>query len=251
MAPVLRVPLSLLLCMAMWPLAAAAPLDLPERPGDFWLRMDELPMSGSNPVDAAPGARFASLAELTEHALRSRPQSRAAWLAIQAEAARLDAANAANWPTLTGQLALTRSRALSSLGTAAPTLDRLAPSLSLAYVLYDFGARAAGIEAQRYQLVASLLNGNRVLQDTIAEVESAYFARVAADAQVAAWTQQEAALQASLDAVEVRLASGLASRADLLRARAARVNPARNGCSIPAPAPWATTSVADGFSGRA
>ncbi len=206
----------------MWPLAAAA-LDLPQRPGDFWLRMDALPLPVAGPTDAVHEARFASLAELTEQALRSRPESRAAWLAIQAEAARLDAAGAANWPTLTGQLALTRSRALSSSGATAPTLDRFAPSLSLAYVLYDFGARAAGIDAQRYQLIASLLSGNRVLQDTIAEVEAAYFARVAAAAQVAAWAEQETALQASLDAVEARLSSGLASRADQLRARAARV----------------------------
>lgn len=202
----------------------AAPVELPARPGDFWLRLDGLPaLAPHRPaqVPAVDARSFSSLAELTAHALRERPESRAAWFAIQAEADRLDAARAANWPTLNGQLALTRSRALSSSGASAPTLDRFAPSLSLAYVLYDFGARAAGIEAQRYQLVARLLSGNRILQDAIAEVESAYSARVAARAQVVAWTQQEAALKASLDAVEVRLRGGLASRADLLRAGAA------------------------------
>ncbi|MFP5506169.1 MAG: TolC family protein [Gammaproteobacteria bacterium] len=198
-----------------------AALDLPPRPGSFWLQLDSLPGLAVAPVASTETLRFDSLAALTEHALRERPESRVAWLAIQAEADRLDAAHAANWPTLTGQMALTRSRALSSSGASAPTLDRFAPSLSLAYVLYDFGARAAGIEAQRYQLVAQLLNGNRVLQDAIAVVESAYFAQIAARAEVAAWTQQEAALKASLDAVAVRLRGGLASRADLLRARAA------------------------------
>ena len=167
------------------------------------------------------GARFASLAALTEHALRERPESRAAWLGIQAEAARLDAAEAANWPTLTGQLGFTRSRSLSSSGTTAPTLHRYGPSLSLAYVLYDFGTRAASIDAQRYQLVVSLLNNNRVLQDVIAEVEAAYYALLGAQAQVEALTQLEIASRASLDAAEARLQGGLVSRADQLRARAA------------------------------
>jgi outer membrane protein len=65
------------------------------------------------------------------------------------------------------------------------------------------------------------LSGNRTLQDTVEEVETAYFAVLSARAMVAAQTQQEAALRASLDAVEIRLQGGLASRADQLRARAA------------------------------
>ncbi|MDP1529258.1 MAG: TolC family protein [Rhodoferax sp.] len=219
MKPILR---SLLLCASLWPLSGhAATLDLPERPGAFWLQPDTLPLPVTPPATQTHAIRFASLAALTEHALRERPESRAAWLAIQAEAARLDAASAANWPTLTGQINFTRSQALSSSGASVPTLHRYGPSLSLAYVLVDFGARAASIDAQRYQLIASLLNNNRALQDAVAAVEAAYYAVLAARAQVTAQTQQEAALRASLDAVEVRLRGGLTARADQLRARAA------------------------------
>lgn len=199
----------------------ATAIDLPPRPGAFWLQPDGLPRQAPAPAAQPDAVRFDSLAALTEHALRARPEARAAWFGIQAEAARLDAAAAANWPTLTGQLGFTRSRALSSSGATAPTLHRYGPSLSLAYVLVDFGARAAGIDAQRYQLIASLLTNNRTLQDTVAEVEASYFAVLAARAQVAAQAEQEAALRASLDAVEVRLQGGLAARADQLRARAA------------------------------
>jgi len=213
---------SYLLSALLWPLPGqAASLDLPERPGTFWLQLDTLPEQPRPLVVHADPIRFDSLAALTEHALRERPESRAAWLGIQAEAARLDVVKAANWPTLAGQLSFTQSRALSSSGTTAPTLHRYGPSLGLAYVLVDFGARAASIDAQRYQLIASLLTNNRMLQNTIAEIESAYFSVLAARAQVAAQAQQEAALRASLDAVEVRLQGGLAARADQLRARAA------------------------------
>lgn len=208
--------------MSLWSLSShAATLDLPEQPGVFWLQLDTLPIPADRPAMPTDAMRFTSLAALTEHALRERPETRAAWLGIQAEAARLDAETAANWPTLTGQFNFTRSRGLSSSGASVPTLHRYGPSLSLAYVLYDFGARTASIDAQRYQLIASLLTNNRTLQDTIAEVELAYFAVLAARAQIDAQTQQEAALRASFDAVEVRLKGGLAARADQLRARAA------------------------------
>ncbi|KVW91352.1 secretion protein [Thiobacillus denitrificans] len=208
--------------LALWPSwGYAATPELPARPGTFWLQIDTLPVQPQSPAARAATVRFDSLAALTEHALRERPDSRAAWLGIQAEAARLDVASAANWPTLTGQLSFTQSRALSSSGASVPTLHRYGPSLGLAYVLYDFGARAASIDAQRYQLIAALLNNNRALQDTVAEVETAYFAVLAARAQRAAQAEQEAALRASFDAVELRLRGGLAARADQLRARAA------------------------------
>ncbi|MHB1083453.1 MAG: TolC family protein [Thiobacillus sp.] len=213
---------SLLLCVSLWPMPGhAVTLDLPERPGVFWSQHPMLPNSAAWDAAPADALRFTSLASLTDHALRARSESRAAWLGIQAEAARLDAETAANWPTLSGQFNFTRSQGLSSSGASVPTLHRYGPSLSLAYVLYDFGARAASIDAQRYQLVASLLTNNRTLQNTIAEVEAAYFSVLAARAQIDAQTQQEAALRASFDAVEVRLKGGLAARADQLRARAA------------------------------
>jgi outer membrane protein len=217
-------PHSFLMCVLLAPgpfLGHAAALDLPERPGTFWLQLDTLPEPPQAPAAQADALRFDSLAALTEHALRERAESRAAWLGIQAEAARLDAATAANWPTLTGQFNFTRSQALSSSGASVPVRHRYGPSLSLAYVLVDFGARAASIDAQRYQLIASLLTGNRTLQDTVAAVETAYYAVLAARAQVTAQAQQETALRTSLDAVEVRLRGGLAARADQLRARAA------------------------------
>ena len=173
-------------------------------------------------LEPAPSElRFTSLAELSEYALLHRPESRAAWMSIQAEAARLDVERAAYWPSLTGQFNFTQSQGLSSSGASVPVLNRYGPSLSLSYVLADFGARRAGVTAQHYQLIAALLNNNRRLQDGIAAVEQAYFMLHAARSQAVAFKQQETALKASLDAVTLRLNTGLVARADQLRARAA------------------------------
>jgi outer membrane protein len=207
---------------ALWPVPGhTITLALPERPGTFWLQLDALPFPDASSAAQTDAIHFTSLAELTEHALLARPESRAAWLGIQVEAASLDAATAANWPTLTGQLYISHYRELSSIGVAAPTLNRYGPTLSLDYVLYDFGARAASIDAQRYRLISSLLTNNRILQNTIAEVEAAYYAWLVAQAQVRAALQQETSLRASLSAIDVRLQAGLAARADKLRAQAA------------------------------
>lgn len=197
-----------------------AALELPPRPGAFWLQPATLPERAAR-VAATRAVRFDSLSALTDHALRERADSRAAWLGMQAEAARLDAASADLWPTVAGQLNFTRSRGLSSSGAPVSTLHRYGPSLSLSYVLFDFGARAAGVDAQRYRLIASLLSANRVLQNVIAEVEAAYFGLRTAAALVDAQMQQEAALRAGLEAVDAGLRGGLAARADRLRAQAA------------------------------
>ena len=218
--------LLLLLVGGTQPYLYAAPADslgdlqLPPQPGRFWLPPpNPAPLNKRQPTPAE--LRFTSLAELSEYALEHRPESRAAWMSIQAEAARLDVARAANWPTVTGQFNITHSQALSSSGASVPVLTRYGPSLSLSYVLADFGARSAGIDAQRYQLIAALLNNNRRLQDGVAAVEAAYFAWHASRAQVLAFQQQEASLNASLEAVTLRLNTGLVARADQLRARAA------------------------------
>ena len=197
------------------------PVDPPAAPGQFWLKLDVLPEAAPRVAPATDTLRFDSLAALTSHALTHRAESRATWLGIQAEAARLDASRAEWLPTVTGQFSFTRSQSLSSSGASVPVLHRYGPSLSLAWVLYDFGARAAGIEAQRYQLIASLLAGNRSLQDIVTGVETGWAAWVAARGGRDAQDEQVKALQTSFDAVEARVAGGLASRADLLRARAA------------------------------
>lgn len=64
----LCVPLAL--CPA-W--ARAATLDLPERPGTFWSQPDGLSVPAATPTGVV---RFASLAALTDHALRDEPAYR-------------------------------------------------------------------------------------------------------------------------------------------------------------------------------
>ena len=218
------IPHRLLLCasLALWSSwGHAAALDLPERPGAFWLQLDTLPEQPQSAVTQGAPIRFGSLAALTEHALRARPESRAAWLGIQAEAARLDAASAANWPTLTGQFNFTQSRALSSSGASVPTLHRYGPSLSARLcALRLWRARS---QHRRPALSAHRQPAEQQPHPAGRDRRSrgGLLCAAGAQAQVDALAQLEIALRASLDAVDVRLRGGLVSRADQLRARAA------------------------------
>ncbi|MGS0757255.1 TolC family protein, partial [Roseateles sp. GG27B] len=84
---------------------------------------------------------------------------------------------------LEAALALTQPNAALSLpltlahdASAGPAVSRaLAPSLGLSWVLFDFGARAAGVDGARWQAAASQLGYNRTLQTVVVAVEQAYY----------------------------------------------------------------------------
>ncbi|MGH8489729.1 MAG: TolC family protein, partial [Gammaproteobacteria bacterium] len=126
----------------------------------------EVPWQASEPLPKIPEPRHGSaaeisgplsLAQIVDLALMNNPQTREAWAVARAQAAELGIARSLYWPQLTGLANLTRSRSLSSAGASVPEQTRYGPSVSLAYVLFDFGAREGQVEAARYRLLASNL----------------------------------------------------------------------------------------------
>jgi outer membrane protein len=168
---------------------------------------------------AAGEIRFSSLAELSDYALRTRAESRAAWLAVQAQANLYRAERAALWPSLSGQLSFTQSQSLSSSGSQAGTQNRYGPSLSLGWVLYDFGARSGRIDAARYAYLGGLLGSNQTLLEILQQVETATYAWQGAVARIAAEQENVESAAGVLAAAELRAQGGLVPQADVLRAR--------------------------------
>lgn len=164
----------------------------------------------------------ATLADLTTYALAHHPQSRAAWLAAQAQAERLNVEETRRWPTLTGQGSITQTQAVASSGAQVPAQTRYGPSVSLAYLLYDFGARETSIEAERYRLLGANLAQNRVLQNIALVVEQAYYTLLGARERLIADERSLASAQAALEATQQRLGTGLGTRGEVYRARTAR-----------------------------
>lgn len=187
------------------------------RPGVRWsgtAALPEIPSGGAAAVPATP----LSLAALTELALQNQPATRAAWAAARAEAAAYGGARSAYLPTLDGLISAVVS---SGSDPADDTESRLATSLTLGYVLYDFGGRAARVDAARFRLLAANLSQNRVLQDVVLRVEQAYY-QYSGDQQLAEATRQTVAnAEAAVAAANARRQTGIATVGDVYQAETA------------------------------
>jgi outer membrane protein TolC len=159
-----------------------------------------------------------SLPELTEFALRNNPRTRQSWLAARAAAAGVGFEKADLLPQLTASYAATRNQQVSNQGAIVPWQTRYGPSVSLSYVLYDFGVRGYQVETSEYRLLAANLVHNRMLQDVVFQVEQAYYRLIGNDALVRINAQSLKNAETALEAARKRRESGLATVADVYRA---------------------------------
>lgn len=159
-----------------------------------------------------------SLPELTEFALRNNPRTRQSWLAARAAAAGVGTEKADLLPQVSATYALTRNQQVSNAGAIVPWQTRYGPSVSLSYVLYDFGVRGYQVETNEYRLLAANLAHNRALQDVIFLVEQAYYRLIGNDALVRANGLSLKNAGTALEAAQKRRESGLATVADVYRA---------------------------------
>jgi outer membrane protein len=178
-----------------------------------------LPAVGINAVagDLATNQPL-SLPELTEFALRNNPRTRQSWLAARAAAAGVGIEQADQLPQISGAYAVTRTQQVTNAGLEVPWQTRYGPSVTLSYILYDFGVRAYQIENSEYRLLAANLVHNRVLQDVMFLVEQAYYRLIGNDALVRANELSLRNAATVLEAAQKRRESGLATVADIYRA---------------------------------
>jgi outer membrane protein len=161
------------------------------------------------------------LPDLIDLAQQTNPQTRAAWQATRAAAARLGIAEGAYLPTL-GAIGMASYAHLPEYDKMGPFLvgtGVLEPLLRLDWLLLDFGRRSADLDSAAQTLLAANLQFNRKQQSVIFAVQKAYFAFDASRARVAA---RETALKAATaveQATGIRSRSGLASVTDTLLAR--------------------------------
>ena len=210
-------------------------------PEQRWIPDQALPVvSQPSSMQALPSSldKPLSLADLTEIALSLNVRTRQAWLAARVEAAQSGIDHAGDFPQITGLISDRIIRPVSATsGLPNTTLidDRgnsatlaqggrpysvyttYGPTLSLSYVLFDFGKRAADKEATEYRLLAANLAQNRTLQDVAFQVEQAYYRVLGFEQLVRATRESLKNFQTGLDATQRRHESGLATVADVYR----------------------------------
>lgn len=166
------------------------------------------------------GAKL-TIADAVDIALRNNPATRAAWADARAAAAEYRSSRGAWLPTVNLTGSVTRSKSGPSEGGSGGPATNYNATASLSYLLLDFGGRSAAVEESHQAFLAEEWTSNAVMQNTVLQVEVAFFSYAGAKAMLEANMTSLAEAQANLAAAEERQRVGLATTADVLQARTA------------------------------
>jgi outer membrane protein len=173
------------------------------------------------PADLRERVEQLTLAEIVDLGLRNNPQTRLSWANARAAAAAYGSERGAYLPTIDGEVTGTRLKTVASQGRSAVTQSVLSPSLSLTYLLFDFGGRSGTVGAARSTLLAANYTHNATLQNVVLQIQTAYFQYIATRALLQAQRTTAKEAQTNLAAAEERRRVGVATIADVLQARTA------------------------------
>jgi len=179
--------------------------------------------AGGIPADLAPRGDSLTLGDVVDIALRNNPQTQLSWAQARTGAADYGVATAARFPVVDASTNATYSQ--TSIGqTLGGTGTRrvLTPSVTLSYLLFDFGGRSGNIAAARAAAVALDLTHNATLQNVALQTEAAYFQYQANRGLVAAARLNLAEADTNLVSAQQRNRAGVATIADVLQAQTLR-----------------------------
>lgn len=177
-------------------------------------------------ADQLPPALESRRAQLTTTdlvalALDRSPETRASWLAAQAAAASWGNARGALFPDINGTVAVNRLKTAATSGRVSVEQTTYGPSLSLSWLLLDFGGRAGAMAAAREGLYAANWTHNAVISDVVRRTLQGYFSYVAARSLVEANRATLQQAQVNLAAAEDRRSVGVATIGEAMQARSA------------------------------
>ena len=173
------------------------------------------------PPDLGDRIHRLTLGEIVDIGLRNNAATRLAWANAQAAAAAYGSQRGERLPTIDGDVTATRLKTVASQGRTAVQQSVLSPSVTLSYLVFDFGGRGGRIEGARQQLLAAGFTHNAAIQDVVLQIQVAYFQYLANRSLLGAQRTTLAEAQANLEAAEERRRVGLATIADVLQARTA------------------------------
>ena len=173
------------------------------------------------PPDLAERARQLTITDVVDIALRNNPATRASWSQARAAAFTFGSERGQYYPTINATTTLGRSQTPATTTRPAGRTTSYGPSISLSYLVLDFGGRSGSIERARQELFAANLSHNATIQNVVLQAEVAYFTYMATSALLAAERSAIAEAQANLNAAQQRNRVGLATIADVLQSKTA------------------------------
>lgn len=159
-----------------------------------------------------PADRSLGLAEVVNIALCNNPQTREVWASSRAQAAQVGVSQASYLPVVSASASGNRS---------TPGASQRSIGLSLSYLLYDFGARAANLDYARQLLAAASATQDSTVQALFLAAVQAYYQTHATQAAFEATGVSEHAARESFAAAKARYQAGSATPADKFAAQTA------------------------------
>jgi outer membrane protein len=182
----------------------------------------KLPALGSEPL---------TLPDVVERALCNNPQTRQAWANALANAALVGASQSAYLPTITASAAASRNRTSGGgavAGGDTTNYTQRSAALSLSYVLYDFGQRAATLENARQVLAAANASQDATVQGVFLAAVQAYYQLFASEVAAQAALESEKSAREAFNAAQAKYSVGVGTPADKLQAQTAYSQAALN-----------------------
>ena len=164
-----------------------------------------------------------SLPEITDLALACNPSTIAAWAQFKASYANIGIAKSAYWPQITAAMQWNEQSHgnNSNNSSTSDNPSNYGPSISLNYLVWDFGTRAEKVHAAKLQWQAANLTQNATLQQLIFQVEQAYYQALGQQALVLANQTSVTEGKANLTVAKALHQHGLATIGDIYQAQSA------------------------------
>ena len=156
------------------------------------------------------------LSDVVMAALCNNPQTNIAWQTSLYQAAQVGVSRSAYLPTLSASGSI-----LQSESSETRNGDQENISVTLSYLLYDFGKRDATYDNARALLDAALFSENDTIQSVFLSAVEAYYTLFGSNASLEATLEAERSALESLNAAKTRYSVGTSTPADTLQAQTA------------------------------
>jgi outer membrane protein TolC len=163
-----------------------------------------------------------TLPELVDIAEKNNPETRVTWELAKQKAAAAGIARSALFPTVAALASASYSQySLFVTRFYHENLATFPATLSVNYTVFDFGTRGARIDQAKANLLAADFTFNDTHRRVIFQVAEAYYRVLDAMSQEESARATLTDAQTVQQAIEAKLANGLATLPDVLEARAA------------------------------
>ncbi|WP_269537763.1 TolC family protein [Cerasicoccus fimbriatus] len=210
------------------PAEAQANAPKPDNPGidavNFVAGQDKYYTQGlagyeKNPV-ASVGLPKLDLPALVDIALSNNPETRYTWLIARTRASEYGQSLSEYYPYVSVGASVAREKQKNVAVPGKTYSTAYGPSLNINWLLFNFGEREATANAARQALFASNFTYNQIYQDVVREVLIRYYDLWSAESNLEASKAFLLNTEATFDAADKKLKSGLGNKQDALRALA-------------------------------